>query len=284
MSSNSNDDSSQLVSRLQQQIDALNAQLTERTVEHERATAALAESTVEHRRAERTIRAYQRRLQRLASELSLAEARERREIASDLHDHIGQSLAYIRMKLTRLQGNSVFCGFEGDFSEVVTLLDQTIQYTRDLTVEISPPVLYELGLGPALEWLGDQARQRHDLKVSTKSSGGPQTIAEDIQIVLFKSAQELLNNVAKHAEAEQVKIETRWTDNGVEVDVHDDGRGFEVAALDLRTGGRDGYGLFSVRERLSFIGGSLKIDSSPGQGTRAHLFAPYQPGEYAHED
>jgi signal transduction histidine kinase len=257
------------VSRLQEQIESLNARLTERALEH--------------RHDERTIRAYQRRLQRLASELSLSEARERREIASDLHDHIGQSLAYIRMKLTRLQGNSVFCGFEGDFSEVVALLDQTIQYTRDLTVEISPPVLYELGLGPALVWLGDQARQRHGFKVSTKLSGKPRTIADDTQIVLFKSSQELLNNVAKHAEADQVEIGTLWTDEGIEVNVDDNGKGFEVESIESRTGEHDGFGLFSIRERLSYIGGWLKIDSVPGAGTRARLFAPYQPGEQTRE-
>ena len=99
---------------------------------------------------ERRIRAYQRQLRRLASELSLAEARERREIASDLHDHIGQALAYASQKVTTLRGNAVFSGMEDDLAEILTILNQAIRYTRNLTVEISPPVLYELGLPAAM--------------------------------------------------------------------------------------------------------------------------------------
>lgn len=284
MSTTSSDDSELIVSQLQKRVEDLNAQLSERTIERDRAATTLADAMVEHRRAERTIRAYQQRLQRLTSELSLAEARERREIASDLHDHIGQSLAYIRMKLTRLQGNSVFCGFESEFSEAITLLDQTIQYTRNLTVEISPPVLFELGLGPALEWLADQTKQRYGLKASINASGKPQAMAEDVKIIVFKSAQELLANVAKHAGADRVVIEIDWEAQGLEVGIHDNGKGFDVATLENRTGEQDGFGLFSIRERLSYIGGSLKIDSSSGEGTRARLYAPYQPGEQVFED
>ena len=96
------------------------------------------------------IQSYQRQLRKLASELSLAEARERREIASDLHDHIGQALAFVSQKMSVLRGNSIFSGMEGDFAEILSILEQTIRYTRDLTVEISPPVLYELGLPAAI--------------------------------------------------------------------------------------------------------------------------------------
>ena len=118
------------------------------------------ERTVAARTAE--LRETNASLRRLASELSLAEARERRKIAEDVHDHIGQALAFIKMSVAQFRGNAIFCGFEGKIDEIATLLDQTIQYTRYLTFEISPPVLYELGLEAAIDWLAERFRKKHD--------------------------------------------------------------------------------------------------------------------------
>jgi signal transduction histidine kinase len=117
--------------------------MKDREVESDRSPQSESDASVATRQ---TIDQYQRQLRRLSSELSLAEARERREIASDVHDHIGQALAYVTQNISVLQGNAIFSGMEEDFSEILSILNQTIRYTRDLTVEISPPVLYELGL------------------------------------------------------------------------------------------------------------------------------------------
>jgi len=225
--------------------------------------------------AERRIRAYQRQLRRLTSELSLAEARERREIASDLHDHIGQSLAYVSQKVTMLQGNAIFSGMEGDFSEILSILSQTIKYTRNLTVEISPPVLYELGLSPAIDWLAERARHRHGFKVIQSQSGTTQNIPEEIRVFIFKSVQELIVNVAKHAQASQVDIRTIWRDDKLEIVVSDNGKGFEATSLENGLIDADCFGLFSIRERLSYIGGELTIDSVLGEGTRVSLLTGY---------
>ena len=138
------------------------------SLELELTKKALADEVVKQKNTERQIGYYQKKLQRLSTELTLAEAHERREIASDLHDHVGQALAYVRMKLSQLQGNSVFCGFEGDFGGLVKLLDQTISYTRNLTSEISPPILYELGLIPAIEWLIEQTQKKYNLKIALR--------------------------------------------------------------------------------------------------------------------
>ena len=222
------------------------------------------------------IQVYQNQLRRLTSELSLVEARERREIASDLHDHIGQALAYVSQKLTILKGNAIFSGMEDDFSEILSILDQTIRYTRDLTVEISPPVLYELGLFAAIDWLAERAFQRYKLKVISSQSGTPLEIAEDIMVFMFKAIQELINNVAKHAEAKQVNIRTNWLENGIEIVVSDDGRGFDTTTFENGLSDDCCFGLFSIRERLSYTGGSLRIDSAPGQGTRISISRPYK--------
>jgi signal transduction histidine kinase len=223
----------------------------------------------------RQIRTYQRQLRRLASELSLAEARERREIASDLHDHIGQALAYVSQKVTLLQGNSIFSGMENDFTEILSILNQTIRYTRDLTVAISPPVLYELGLPAAIDWLAERAQNRHGFRVRSSQTGVPHEVSEDIRVFIFKSIQELISNVAKHAEASQVDIRTTWAKEGIVIAVIDDGCGFDVTSFDNGLSSDCCFGLFSIRERLSYTGGSLNIDSQPGHGTRVSISMPY---------
>jgi signal transduction histidine kinase len=221
------------------------------------------------------IDSYEKQLRRLASELSLTEARERREIASDLHDHVGQALAYVSQRLAVLQGNSIFSGMEADFSEILSILDQTIRYTRNLTVEISPPVLYELGLPAAIDWLVERASERFDLHVTSSQSGTPTEIAEDVKVFMFKATQELIFNAAKHANATRIEIRAEWKDPELVITVSDNGDGFKKEMLE--NGLADGccFGLFSIRERLSYIGGRLLITSKPGAGTDVSVTAPY---------
>jgi len=226
--------------------------------------------------AEQQIRTYQRQLRRLASELSLAEARERRAIASDLHDHIGQALVYVSQKVSVLQGNAVFSGMESEFSEILSILLQTIKYTRNLTVEISPPILYEFGLAAAIDWLAERTKERHGLKVVSKQSGTPREVTEDIRVFVFKAVQELILNAVKHAETDTVKVSINWGKETVKVTVNDNGKGFDVAACESGYATSDCFGLFSIKERLSFIGGNLAIDSTPGRGTQVEITAPYE--------
>jgi signal transduction histidine kinase len=220
------------------------------------------------------IEVYQRRLRRLSSELLLAEARERREIASDLHDHIGQALAYVSQKVIVLKGNSIFSGMGEDFDEILSILRQTIKYTRDLTVEISPPVLYELGLPAAIEWLCERTVKRHGLAVSSRSDGDPWPIEEEISVFIFKAVQELINNVIKHAGAKNIEIISEWRWPDLSVTVRDDGRGFDPMALEAGMAEDCCFGLFNIRERISSIGGTMKIDSRPGNGTNISISAP----------
>ncbi len=233
---------------------------------------------------DRRIQLYQKQLRRLASELSLAEARGRREIASDLHDHIGQALAFVLQKVSLLQGNSIFSGMDEDFSEILSILNQTIRYTRNLTVEISPPVLYELGLPAAIEWLAERALQRYKLKVLSTQSGVPLEISEAIRVFMFKAIQELINNTAKHAGASRVNIHSFWKKDEFEIVVSDDGRGFDTTTFESGLSEDCCFGLFSIRERLSYIGGTIIINSSPGNGTRVSITAPYKIADEAESD
>ncbi len=227
-------------------------------------------------RAEAEIENYQRQLRGLASELLLTEERGRREIANELHDHLGQTLAFVRMKALQFGGNAVFCGFEHDVEQIVTLLDQIIQYTRTLTCEISPPVLYELGLGPAIEWLADQFRRKQKLAVDADVDADSRAVPDQLRIMIFQCVRELLTNAAKHAQASQVQVRIRCRDGRVVAEVTDDGVGFDPEAVAV--GRHDRFGLFSIRERVTYLGGRVEISSEAGAGTRIRLDVPTREG------
>ena len=228
-------------------------------------------------------------LRSVLSRLVSAEERERRRVAADLHDRIGQTLAVCKMKSEAARaaagsgdaGSGDLAGLLGD---LVELIGQAIQETRSLTFELCPPVLYELGLEAALEWLVEQTRERHGLPVRCEDDGQPKPLADDVRMALFRAASELLNNIVKHAGAERARVSIRKVDDRVQVEVEDDGRGFET--LDGRFSATEsgGFGLFSIRQRMEFLGGSVSIDSRLNRGTRVVLTAPLLSAESERSD
>ena len=178
----------------------------ERTEELARANEQLSRRIEEYAEAQARIERYQAQLRQLASQLAAVEARERRAIATDLHDHIGQALAFIRLNVAQLQANATFCGFEDQIAETLTLLNQTIRYTRDLTSQISPPVLYDLGLSSALQWLGETFQVKHRVLVKVEAPTAHRRLADEVSATVFKSVQELLTNVVKHAGAGSIRV------------------------------------------------------------------------------
>lgn len=222
---------------------------------------------LEQRHNERTLE-----LRRLTSELFMAEERSRRAIASDLHDHIGQALAMIRFKLMELQGNAVFSGVDDNIDELKTLLDQTIRSTRSLTFEVSPPMLYELGLEAAIEWLSKQFSEKYRLPIRFHDDKQSRSLTDDLKIALFRSVSELLMNTVKHAEATHATVSISHEDASLRIKVEDDGKGFDVLSLSASKGKH--FGLFSIKERLKYLGGKLEIASEAGKGSRITIWAP----------
>jgi len=212
-------------------------------------------------------------LRRLASELTLAEARQRRAIAADLHDHVGQALAFMKHRLRMLQGNAIFSGQADDFDEILRLLDMTIRFTRDLTGQISPPVLYELGLEPALDWLAEQLRRKQGFHVRLASTGSATALPEAHEVMLYQSVRELLSNSLKYSGTTTATLDIVWTAGGVRISVRDAGRGFDPAVLTRRHPDA-GFGLFSVRERLQDLGGRMAVTAAPGRGCTVVLEVP----------
>jgi len=221
-------------------------------------------------RLERTVAIRTASLRRLASQVCLAEEGERRQIAEGLHDHLGQALAVIKMRLQRLRGDAVLGGHGDALGDLVSLSDQAIRYTRSLTFELSPPVLYELGLGPALDWLGEETARKHGVTIKVKDRCR-RSLPDDIKVMLWKSARELLHNVVKHAAARTVTLTLACRDDRVGLTVQDDGVGFDFIAARRNAGDR--FGLFSIEERLHQLGGDMTVDTAPGKGTEVCLEA-----------
>ncbi|MDI6741070.1 MAG: sensor histidine kinase, partial [Candidatus Edwardsbacteria bacterium] len=246
----------------------------DRTVRLRHTNRKLRGEIQERRRAERRIRNYQNQLKRLTSELALTEEKERRSIAADLHDQIGQSLAIIKMKFLELHCNTMLCKFRDNIEELRLLLDEAIEDTRSLTFEISPPVLYELGLEAAIQWLAEECEKKYKLKAQVTTEGTPRPVSDDLKITVFKGVRELLINAVKHSRAHQVWVRIVWSDGQLKTEVRDNGVGFDKTNMSLNHLTKGSFGLFSVRERIGYLGGKLDIKTMPGQGVRSVIAVP----------
>ena len=194
-----------------------------------------AQDITKRKEAEEKLMLYQQQLRSLASELSLAEERLRRRIAAELHDHIAQNLAISKIKLESLTGDAE-PDLAKSLNEVIGLISQTIEATRSLTFEISPPVLYELGFEAAVNWLAKQTRQRFGLDVEFTDDGKPKPLNTDIRVLLFQAVRELLVNVVKHAKAKKAKVFICRIQNNIQITVEDNGVGFDAEAIQRRQG------------------------------------------------
>jgi signal transduction histidine kinase len=253
-------------------IEGLEKLLAERTEALRRANEQLQLEIEQNRAARLRIEEDQKRLRRLATELSLAEARERREIAVALHDHIIQEFAFVKLRIAQFRGDAVFYGFERNLEEILALLDRAIHQTRKLTFDLSPPVLYDLGLAAALEWLAERYLQRHQLRVELDLRlDRPERLPEALRITAYKCVQELLTNIVKYADVGMARLHARREGSTLIIEVVDEGKGFDPDRLTWSADDQHGFGLFSIRERLRSFGGEMTIASSPGAGTKVRL-------------
>lgn len=221
------------------------------------------------KQAEAELNDYQEKLRALASELALTEERERRRIATLLHDHIGQTLAITKIKLGELRDALSSTSMAWQVDGIRSLIEQTIQYTKSLTFELSPPILYELGFSAALEWLCERMQKEYGVAVVYRDDGRTQPLDSDVSVLMFQAVRELLMNVVKHARARAARVTLERDNGAMRITVEDDGVGFEAAKVD-----KPSFGFFSVRERVRHLGGSFAVETRPGRGTRVTLTSP----------
>jgi signal transduction histidine kinase len=235
----------------------------------------VAQDITERRGMEEKIVAYQRELRSAALEMSSIESRveerERYLIAADLHDFVGQNLVVTQFKLAALQKTLSSPMHSRHVEEVRELIRQIIQYTRSLTVELSPPILLEIGFTEALESLAEGFQKTHQIPIRVEDDGGTGQLGDDTRYLLFRSVRELLMNIVKHSQASSVKISISRNSGVMYVSVEDDGVGFDPSAV---VGKDKGFGLFTIRRRLKQSDGCFTIESRPGSGTKVVLAAP----------
>ncbi|MGD9727186.1 MAG: response regulator, partial [Nitrospiraceae bacterium] len=240
--------------QVEQQLTQWNAELEQRV--HERTETLIASQT---------------RLRALASELSLAEQRERRRLATEIHDSLAQMLALAKIKLSQVRRQSrLSSGQERLAQESEEIVGEALAYTRTMIAELSPPVLYQFGLVMGIKWLAEQML-RHGLTVDVRAEPDIPPLAEERLIFTFQSVRELLLNIVKHAAVNQAVVKIAVSaDRHLQVTVEDQGCGFDPATIT----GADRFGLYSLRERIEAMGGRVDVISARDQGTTATLTVP----------
>lgn len=239
----------------------------------------VARDVTHFRVAQRRLEEQQRELRALAAELTLSEQRARRKIAADLHDGLAQSLVGLQLHIKAIRMAAASSQPLPDLSELELTIAESTAQVRALMSDLMPPGLNERDIVAGLRWLADEFAQRQRTRVDFEDDGQPKPLAEENGILVFQAARQLLQNVARHARATVVTIRTAVRDGNFELTVSDTGVGFNVSDLTFLPTQQGGFGLYSIRERLIIIGGTLEIDSAPGRGTQVLVRAPL--GNYA---
>ena len=227
----------------------------------------------EQRHSEAALRQAAQDLHGLTRRLVQAEEAERRRLARELHDRVGQSLSALNINLDIVsrESHALTPALRQRLDDSLGLVDSTLQSIENVMAELRPPLLDEYGLGAALGWHAEEFARRTGVRVAVadRNPAESKNARPEAAVALFRIAQEALNNVLKHAKATNVRLEVSATDEELILHVEDDGQGFELASAR-----RGRWGMTTMRERAEAAGGQLHIASSPGEGTRIHARVP----------
>ncbi len=217
-------------------------------------------------------------LRAMATELNLAEQRERKRLADELHDHLQQLLVLAKLKLSQgVRTSQAVASNLEVMQQVNHVLTDALNYTRTLVSELSPSVLHDHGLPAAVKWLREYMKKKYDLCVTVSAPGTLRGhVPHEQALLLLQSVRELLINSWKHSGSGEAAVVLREHDGLLEIVVQDSGKGFQQAAFETPAELSSKFGLFSIRERMRALGGSLEIESAPGSGTRARMAIPMQ--------
>ncbi|MFW5840693.1 MAG: ATP-binding protein [Planctomycetota bacterium] len=217
-------------------------------------------------------------LRALALQLTEAEHTERLRIARILHDRFQQLLVGAKFKLGTL-GVRLEKAEQDDLADLTgrieKIIDESLEATRNLAMELSTPVLYDGGLASAIHWLVDRMKSRHGLCLHAECEIPDDSLELDLRVLFFDCIQELLLNIVKHAGVQDAAVRV-WQDqdNQARIEVSDAGKGMDTAILDVAVGKQNSFGLFHLAQRVESIGGQIRIQSKPGDGTTVLISAP----------
>lgn len=228
----------------------------------------------EKKRYEKSLLESREKLKDLTQELTLAEERMKKQIAIDLHDHVGQLLFSCRMQMAAIDFNTDPMEIEKKIKSISKSLLSAIKATREVIFNLSPPQLNAIGLYAAIhDWMKVEIEEKHGLRTSISGDMGVYNIEGDTRLLLFRSIRELLLNVVKHAQANLINVVIRNSSKSLDILVRDDGIGFDFDSDNTNLSSL-GFGLYSTQERISNIGGSVTIKSKQNLGTEIKLIIP----------
>lgn len=236
-----------------------------------------ARSYVEKKRLLEAVDQQRRQLHRLNTMLTQIQEEERKQLARELHDEMGQALTAISINLAATDKN--LPPDTPDFvrerlTEAIDLTDQTLEQIREISLNLRPPMLDDLGLFPTLRWYINRFAQRLGIEAVLDASTLQDRLPPLIETTIYRALQEALTNVARHAKADQVTVRLRRAQACIMVDVTDNGCGFNLHTVDVAGGSSTGLGLLGMQERIGLLGGAFTVESTPDVGTQIHFEIP----------
>ena len=228
----------------------------------------------ERKQAEAKRKEYSHKLQVLSRRLVEAQETERRNIARELHDEIGQALTVMQLNLQAMLLSPGTEVVSPRLNESLEVVERVLEQVRDISLDLRPSILDDLGLEPALRWYTERQAALVELRVEFHADRLEQRLDSMIETECFRVAQEALTNVVRHAQAKAVTVELRKEDGQLHLRVRDDGVGFDVVPIRDQAMRGASLGLLSMEERASLAGGGLEFKSNPGKGTEVHAWFP----------
>jgi signal transduction histidine kinase len=230
----------------------------------------LFQDTTERRWAEQRMRELTRRL-------VAAQEEERKHIAQELHDELGQALTAISLDLAGIEKALPLeepSEIRRQLIDARSLADEVDERISELALDLRPSLLDDLGLLPTLQWYLNRYSQRSGIEVSMEFKGLEMRLSDEIETTLYRVIQEALTNIARHAQANKVLLSLERSAATVTARIQDDGRGFDLEDVRGSSGSPSGLGLVGIKDRVSTLGGHVEIHSSSGQGTRIQIEIP----------
>jgi PAS domain S-box-containing protein len=253
-----------------------------RTVDHGDGTATYEgtmENITDRKTAESAMFAAQERLEALSRTLLKKMEIERHYVAHELHDEVGQALTVVKMGLETIRKQPSASSFAKELDESIAAIRGAIGQVRNISVNLRPAILDDLGLVAALRWLAASITSKGGPPIEVRADDRTENdLSPGMATTCFRVAQEAMTNVLRHAGASNVAIGLRRLEDGVELEVDDNGVGFDVGSVQTLTARGQGFGLLAMQERVNLSGGSLEIESAPGRGSRITARFPLKKG------
>ncbi len=259
---------------LRRSYDDMEQRVAERTADLQRTVKQLQDEMLKRQRAQGALRESEERLRHLSSQLLTSQETERKRIAVELHDGLGQALIVAKMRLWAIECSLPKGESKKECADLFTYLDEIIENVRRLSYDLMPLALKDLGLHAALLNLLDEFAKYNGIRLSTDLDDIQALFSPEKQLIIYRIFQESLNNIAKHAHATEVSVALKREPGGLSFRLEDNGKGFDVQKVLISDSKNRGMGLAALEERVQMMGGSLKIWSQMEIGTRISFFIP----------